>query len=112
MKHSQVLVIDGAAETADVLKAVLEPRGANVCRVRRFDLTAASSADETTIPTVVIWDQDEAAAEELSGALAEAPRVVMGSIRGTAVGGQRFLEKPFRYPDLIQAIEELMPKAA
>ena len=52
----RVLVVDGVSDTGDVLKAVLEPRGWQVDRVRRMD--QFGEAKLTDRPDVMIVDAE------------------------------------------------------
>jgi CheY-like chemotaxis protein len=101
-----VLVIDGSADTDAVLRAVLEPRGARVRRTRSHRVAAESSR-----PDVVVIDLDEGSADR--HAFGATPRVLIGSQRVTVrQPHDRFLEKPFQFPELIRAVEELLATAA
>jgi CheY-like chemotaxis protein len=103
----RVLVVDSESATEEVLKAVLEPRGLRVDRVR--DLASSSAAGR---PTVLIIDDDRPAAE-IRGepGWAGVPRVVIGSARLPDASGEhagRYLQKPFQYPELIRLIDQLL----
>lgn len=115
----RVLVVDGVSDTGDVLKAVLEPRGWQVDRVRRMDQFC--EATRTERPDVLIVDAETTFTDELSNpGLAEVPRVIIGSLRISAPGDElesssrQYLTKPFQYAELLRAIDELLarPKAA
>ena len=103
----RVLVIDGGSETDTVLRAVLEPRGAQVRRARSHCLDAAPQSEDR--PDVVVIDLDhasEAAADFARGAQFQ---VLLSSQRiDVAESHARFLEKPFQFPELIRAVEELL----
>ncbi|MBI1345754.1 hypothetical protein GC163_05650 [bacterium] len=108
-----VLVIDGSSDTADVLQAVLEPRGAIVQRTRRqvFAQTNSRPADAD----VVVLDMDDPANAAVLGseALGHARQIRIGSDRVMVADSQtRFLQKPFQYPELVQAVEELLADSA
>ncbi|MBI5760698.1 MAG: response regulator transcription factor [Planctomycetales bacterium] len=115
----RVLVVDGVSDTGDVLKAVLEPRGWQVDRVRRMD--QFGEATRTERPDVMIVDAETISGPELSDhELAEVPRVIIGSLRVTSPDDEpgspsrQYLTKPFQYGELLRAIDELLaqPKAA
>jgi DNA-binding response OmpR family regulator len=99
-----VLLVDGAADTDAVLRAVLERRGARVRRTRSHLLAAQSDR-----PDVVVIDIDGGSSCETERAFGATPQVVLGSQR-VAVDDEhaRFLEKPFEFPELIRAVEELL----
>lgn len=107
----RVLVVDGLTETQEVLKAVLEPQGLAVDRIRHH-----MPADEASQrPDVVVIHQDDRAnghaqSENWNGV----PTVVIGSVQTDRVdsNGEQYLAKPFQYGDLICAIERLLAKSA
>lgn len=117
----RVLVVDGLAETEQVLKAVLEPRGLHVDRVRRGAPTysPSESARPRSVtapvrPNVVVLHEDQ----EDAGGLdpwGQVPRVIIGSVRmpdRPENGAPEYLPHPFQYRELIGAIERLLaPKA-
>lgn len=104
-----VLVVDGTPETATVLQAVLEPRGASVHRTRLQQLHRGweGSGD----PHVVVVDVDgRESGDEATPLWCSAPHVVISSERILVEDGNtRFLQKPFQFPELIRAIEDLLP---
>ncbi|MBS0203769.1 MAG: hypothetical protein JSS49_12765 [Planctomycetes bacterium] len=103
----RVLVIGGASDTETVLKAVLEPRGATVERSRSHRAKSRSAAGPS--PEVVVIDLD---AEHDSGVAAcwqKSNRVFIGSNFPTSIAADdRFLSKPFQFPELVKVIEELL----
>lgn len=108
----RVLVIDGSSDTETVLKAVLEPRGTSVGRHRNHRL--ASRLDASSSPEVVVIDLDaEPDALRMASPWQNSPRVLLGSHRPPVTGhGERFLAKPFQYPELVRLIEELLDEHA
>ena len=105
----RVLVVDGLTETEEVLKAVLEPRGLQVNRVRA-NRTGQALRDSGR-PTVVVVHEDEVPSDTagLDG-LSRIPRVVIGSAYGPAGNGngRHYLRQPFQYRELIRIIERLL----
>lgn len=109
-----VLVIDDASDTAEVLRAVFEPRGVRVNRLRsRFFASAADVADDA--PAVVVIDSDSWQPNDIADVRwARSPRVIIGRGRGdlpVAFGNVQpteFLGKPFQFAELVGTIEELM----
>ena len=110
----RVLVVDGLLETGEVLKAVLEPRGLVVDRIRGHRRAGAGAA-----PQIVVIDRDDSTvADAHDRRWADVPRVVIGSADmpdgwhphqpGTA--GQHYLQKPFEYGELVSAIEHLLDR--
>lgn len=115
-RTDRVLVVNGLRETADVLRAVLEPRGLDVSRIRGDE---TESTIETDAPRVVVFHQeDDAAVETHPAAWSNVPRVIIRSDNSTenaqffSTGRQQFLQKPFQYSELVHAIERLLDNAA
>ena len=107
-----VLVIDGTSDTEAVLKAVLEPRGTQVERTR--GTIARRRTDEANVPHVVVIDLDEESADATASCFEESHRILIGSATTPVDDRDRFLAKPFQYPELLRAIEDLLalPPAA
>ncbi|WP_157605589.1 hypothetical protein [Schlesneria paludicola] len=101
-----VLVIDGTSDTEAVLKAVLEPRGAQVERAR--SALVHRRADDLASPHVVVIDLDEASGDATASRFGESHRILIGSVKTSVDKGDRFLSKPFQYPELLQTIEDLL----
>jgi CheY-like chemotaxis protein len=99
-----VLLVDGASDTDAVLRAVLERRGARVRRIRSHLL-----ADQHHQPDVVVIDLDDGHDPTAEQSFQNTPQVVLCSQR-VSVGDAhaRFLEKPFQFPELIRAVEDLL----
>ena len=104
----RVLVIGGASDTETVLKAVLEPRGATVERSRGLRVLSRSAAGPS--PNVVVIDLDaEQDTESVKSRWRQSNRVLIGShLPPSITADERFLEKPFQFPDLVQVIEEVL----
>jgi len=113
----RVIVVDGLSETEEVLRAVLEPRGVTIDRIRGDeDITEARSAP---VPRLVVWHATRAAASNHpSPTWNGVPRVVIGSPSGKASQDacvsptDHFLSEPFQYAELIEAIERLLESRA
>lgn len=104
-----VLVVDGLSETEEVLRAVLEPRGLSVDRVR------SAASDELAAharPSVMVLHVDEEPASAAPEGWHHVPRIVIGAtkINDTceATSGEHYLEQPFQYGELIRTIERLL----
>ena len=102
----QVLVIDGASDTEAVLKAVLEPRGAQVERARAGRMSHRS--ESSPVPQIVVIDLDDASAAASAASFSESHRILIGSHKTPVEERDRFLAKPFQYPELLRAIEDLL----
>lgn len=110
----RVLVVDGLAETEQVLKAVLEPRGLHVDRVRRGTPPLSCTeepkkrAPVAARPNVLVLHEDV----EDAGGLdqwGQIPRVIIGSMRVPERSDSgEYLPHPFQYRELIGAIERLL----
>lgn len=107
-----VLVIDGMPDTEAVLKAVLEPRGTQVERKRGVNLQHQTGT--LARPDVVVIDLDDASADATASQFGESRRILIGSVQTPVDANERFLAKPFQYPELLQTIEDLlaMPRAS
>lgn len=108
----RVLVVDGLAETEEVLKAVLEPQGLEVNRIRTH---FAQDSIASKPPHLVILHEDrQVDAADSEQSWPDVPRVIIGSIRPAQTrktpNGSRseYLAQPFQYGDLIRAVEQLL----
>ena len=105
----RILVVDGLTETTEVLKAVFEPLGHSVYRVRQAQLTASDSLR----PDLVVWHADESADECPRPRFANVPQIVIGKARlnAPAISTQQFAQ-PFQYVELLEAIENALQTTA
>lgn len=104
MSHSSsILVVDGPSETTEVLRAVFEPRGHAVDRVRQSQLPNGSS------PRVVVWHTSDAEDASAVDRFLGIPRVVIGRacVSDPVAATPRF-SQPFEYRELLGAIESLL----
>jgi hypothetical protein len=98
----RILVVDGLTETTEVLKAVFEPLGHSVHRVRQAQLAATDSPR----PNVVVWHADASADGCLRSRFADVPQIVIGKARlNSAAAGTPHFAQPFHYIELLRAIE-------
>ena len=106
--HS-ILVVDGLSETTDVLKAVFEPRGHSVNRVRQTQLDLSPPP----WPSVIVWHANESGDGLSSPRFASVPQIVIGKTRvPESSHTTRQILQPFHYGDLLQAIESALQKSA
>lgn len=100
--------IDGSSDTGTVLKAVFEPRGTFVEHYRRRSNVSASDGDSSAAVVVIDLDAESDSARDFSFGN-ETPCIFLGSRPASSVvGRERFLAKPFQYPELVRVIEELL----
>ena len=104
----RVLVVGGASDTETVLKAVFESRGTTVERSRGQRAVSRSAA--LSSPEVVVIDLDtEQDTEATNARWQRSNRVLIGSeFPETLAAEERFLAKPFQFPELVKVIEELL----
>ncbi|MEX0703413.1 MAG: hypothetical protein WD069_15060 [Planctomycetales bacterium] len=111
MTGRRVLVVDGLDETEQVLKAVLEPRGLRVDRVRAAAPSRIASREP---PHLLVLHEDGAGS--IAPKWRDVPRIVIGRIRersGRPSDAARHdLPHPFEYGELIAAIERLLAAPA
>lgn len=107
----RVLVVDSLHEIQEVLHAVLEPRGLRVDWLRSQHY-ASGSADQ---PDIVVIDAEALPVESatVSPQWENVPQVILGAAEEVLPvrmdAPHAYLSKPFQFPDLIQAIERLLP---
>ena len=105
----RILVVDGLAETTEVLKAVFEPLGHSVHRVRQAQLAVTDSRR----PNVVVWHADESADGGPRPRFVDVPQIVIGKARlNSAATGTPHFAQPFHYVELLQAIASALQKSA
>lgn len=99
--------MDGTSETTAVLKAVFEPQGYTIHRVRRSQLPA----NHPSRPSVVVWH----AHESRDGTIApfgDVPHVVIGRVNIEASSSRMHqFSQPFEYGELLRAVESLLRDA-
>lgn len=111
----RVLVVDGPSETEEVLKAVLEPQGLEINRIRTH---LPQNFQDARPPHLVILHAEPA---DESSAIAQTwpdvPRLIIGSITlsdgprkstNESAPREEYLSLPFHYRDLIEAVESLL----
>jgi CheY-like chemotaxis protein len=111
--QQRVLVVDGLSETEEVLRAVLEPRGLSVDRIRSAGADELASKRRPSVMVLHV-DEDPAPAAAPAG-WQNVPRIVIGSTKvhdacETATE-DHYLEQPFQYGELIRTIERLLSAA-
>ncbi len=110
----RVLVVDGLSETEEVLRAVFEPRGLSVDRIRSMGSEELSARRRPSLMVLHI-DEEPAPAAAPAG-WHNVPRIVIGAAKisgaAEAASEEHFLEQPFHYGELIRTIERLLAAAA
>jgi DNA-binding response OmpR family regulator len=110
-----VLVVDEIPDTAEVLEAVFASRGLTVNRVRHLD--SAFPPTLANRPALIVVDVESCATSPARGDWQDVPQVIIGTFRTAqeaddAPPGEaperRYLQKPFQFAELIQAIEALI----
>lgn len=105
-----VLVLDRTSETADVLRAVLEPRGVRVDEFPRPSQTQSPSNP----PSVIVLDAESISDSPSPTHWNNVPQVIIGRIHceepAAESGARHYLHKPFHYAELVQAIESLIAR--
>lgn len=109
---NSILVVEGLSETTEVLRAVFEPRGHAVRRVRQTQLAENS----VTPPGVVVWHTDDphGADMPIRPSLSGVPRIFISKkktcdpVSPEARTSSRQFSQPFQYRELLDAIESLL----
>ena len=115
----RVLIVDESAESREVLRTLLERRGAITLEARRPE-QALDIADRFH-PDLIVLDAESdhspagAATSDLRDAAgrSDTPIVILGTVRharGPVSAGQ-FIAKPYHYGQLIRKIEDLLAAA-
>ncbi len=115
----RVLIVDRCAESREVLRTILQSRGADTLEADRPE-EACDLADEFR-PDLIVFDvdSDHSAAHEATNHLRETagrtdtPIVILGTLRrpcGKLRAGQ-VLAKPYHYGTLIRRIDDLLAAA-
>jgi DNA-binding NtrC family response regulator len=114
----RVLVVDGLAETEEVLRAVLEPKGLEVDRIRGAETSDFGGNKRTAKrrPSVVVLHIEDGPAEmPTSDDWHDVPRILIGAEKtdgsSNSPAVEHYLEKPFQYGELIRTIERLLAAA-
>jgi CheY-like chemotaxis protein len=106
----RVLLVDGLAETEEVLRAVFVPKGLEVDRVRGAG--AKEFASKCPPSLVVLHIEDEPTQVPTPEGLLDVPRILIGttqaSDRPSSPVDEHYLQKPFQYGELIRTIERLL----
>ncbi len=114
----RVLVVDGLAETEEVLRAVLEPKGLKVDRIRGAgtgEFATGKLAAKRRPSLVVLHVEDGPTQIPTSDGWQDVPRILIGATKASApsrvAAVEHYLEKPFQYGELIRTIERLLAAA-
>ena len=113
--HFQVLVVDAAAETRDVLRTALERRGLRTLTASRGPEGLALAQRHR--PELIVLDMDvegDAQAEIAAEFAKQSPRgraslVILGTVRrGQTLPQSEYVSKPYHYAPLIRRIEAIL----
>jgi hypothetical protein len=107
LRAPRVLVVDDVPDLAEVLSAVLKPRGLEIRRVRLAERESAADPDDR--PALVIFDAQVLPAEEpLAPPFEGVPQIVIASGQTPLPRpGRQVLSKPYQIAELIRAVESL-----
>ena len=103
-RGQSILVVDGLSETTEVLKAVFEPRGHAVNRVRQTQLDVRLAVQ----PGVVVWHANDADDRSRQGRFDSVPQIVIGKACISDTPQTRRFSQPFQYRELLQAVESAL----
>jgi hypothetical protein len=95
----RVLVVDGVSDTEEVLRAVLAPRGVDVCRLSGTHLDAR--------PSLVVIDSDLSDSTD-DQSWAGVPKIILGRATRIDADDRHVFPRPFHYADLVRAIEQVI----
>ncbi len=113
-KSRRLLVLDEHHETEEVLRAVLEPTGTSVTRVRSWQQLQNCEPDQAG--TVLVLHSNETLdAHPEASSFSEVPRVIIGrtEIESSGTPAQEHqLEDMFEFKDLLRAIDSLWKSAS
>ena len=110
----RVLVVNGQSETEEVLKAILEPRGIQIDRLQGEYNHAVHAGSANDSPHLVVVHEKSidapVATHSNTAKHQNIPRVIIGSavMPPALERNQHYLQHPFQYSELIQAIEQLL----
>ncbi|WP_166824997.1 hypothetical protein [Thalassoroseus pseudoceratinae] len=118
-RRKRLLVVDGQAETTEVLRAIFEPRGMEIDRVKAETNRVSGNDQEANL--IVLHEQTDASSKS-DDQRSAVPRVIIGRMersqprqasKPTPESGssERYLSEPFHYGELVQAIEDLLADA-
>lgn len=112
----RVVVVGGASDTATVLQAVFESRGATVQRLRNAQTLSADASEVIVIDLDAeqgVHSNPQPSNLQPTNPQPTPSRVLIGSrIPEAITSSERFLAKPFHYPELVKMIEELLDAKA
>jgi len=115
----RVLIVDESADSRDVLRTLLERRGATTLEARRPE--QALVVADAFCPHLIVLDaeSDHSACGAATNRLREAARrmdapiVILGTVRdmGGGPSSGQFVPKPYQYGQLIRKIDDLLAAA-
>ena len=107
-RGQSILVVDGLSETTEVLKAVFEPRGHAVNRIRQTQIDVESTAQ----PGVVVWHAGDAEPQSKKWRFESVPHIVIGKASISDSPQTKRFSEPFQYRELLQAVESALLRPA
>ncbi len=112
-----VLIVDGSADSRDVLRTALERRGLEIFEAARADEGLILARQHKPSLIVLDLDIDARSAENLplefeqTARGEQTPLVLLGNIRRPSDDVCKFVAKPYHYAPLIRKIEQLVAQA-
>ena len=110
----RVVVVDGMHEIQEVLRAILAPRGLRVDWVRSHMQQLPGEAADRPDILVIDAEAHPVRAAQKNRQWSSVPQVILGADEDESQADSdtqhAYLNKPFLFPELIQAIERLLPK--
>jgi DNA-binding response OmpR family regulator len=114
-----VLIVDQSAESRDVLRMLLERRGATTIEARRPE--QAVQLAHLHRPDLIVFDAESDRSDsgsagnalEAAATQTDTPIVILGRISPPdgRIRGRQFVAKPYHYGPLIRKIESLLAAA-
>lgn len=114
--HLRILIVDPSADSREVLRTLLQRRGAQTCVTAR--IRHACQLAQREQPDVIVLDCDDRgravgeAVDDLGGfaSRSSTPIVVLGTLQRhiSPLATGHFVSKPYHYAALIRRIEEIL----
>ena len=118
-RRKRLLVVDGQSETTEVLRAIFEPRGMEIDRVKAETNRESGNNQEANL---IVLHEETNVSSMPDDQPSAVPRVIIGRMERSqprqaskpnpdTSSSERYLSEPFHYGELVQAIEDLLADA-